>query len=240
VRLGSGDDGQHQFVQEPGDAGMAPPRVYLRPIGSPLPLGFLGLCVATSVVGALNLGWIPSGEQHQVGDVLIFFSFPLQLVCTLFGFLARDAVVSSGIGVQAGTWLTVGVLIATGRPGATSQTLAFLLFVAAAALASAVAVAASSKIVPALVMGGTLVRYVLTALYEHFSSAAWERAAGWEGLGLAVLALYAAVGLDVESVGHRVVGHLLLRRGAGRAAMTDPAAAQVAGIEHEAGVRRQL
>lgn len=216
-----------------------PPRVVLRPIGNPLPLGFLGLSVATLVLAGLNLGFLPSSEQHQVALILLVFAFPLQAVATVFGFLARDAVVASGIGVQAGSWATIGILLLTSPPGRRSDTLGLFLIVAATALLSAVAVAAHSKLVPALVMAGTSVRFALTGVFEWSGQAVWKHASGWEGLALAGLALYAAVALDLESVRHRTVLPLL-RHGAGRAAIDGPPAAQVAGVEHEAGVREQL
>ena len=42
----------------------------LRPIGHPLPLGFLGLAAATTVVSGLQLGWYPPTEGHNVALVL--------------------------------------------------------------------------------------------------------------------------------------------------------------------------
>ncbi|OPG11457.1 hypothetical protein [Microbispora sp. GKU 823] len=35
-------------------------RVVLRPMGSPLPLGFLGLALAMTAFAAMELGWVPA------------------------------------------------------------------------------------------------------------------------------------------------------------------------------------
>lgn len=216
-----------------------PARVFLRPVGNPLPLGFLGLTVATLVMASLNLGWVPTAQQHEVALVLIVFAFPTQGLATVFGFLARDAVVASGIGTQAASWLTIGLLLLTSAPGGRNEALGFFLFVSAAALLSAVAVSVQSKLIPALVMTGTVVRFSLTGLYEWTGSHSWERAAGWEGLALACLALYAAIAVDLESSRGRPVLPLF-RHGGGRRAVFGSPEDQVRGVEHEAGVREEL
>jgi succinate-acetate transporter protein len=213
--------------------------VMLRPIGNPLPFGFLGLTVATIALAGLNLGWVPSSEQHQVAIILIAFVFPIQATATIFGFLARDTVVASGIGVQGAAWLAIGLLLLTSSPGARSAGLALFLFVAPAALLSAVTVAAESMVIPALVMAGTVARFVMTGLFERTGNTAWEHASGWEGVALAGLALYAAVALDLESTHGRTVLPIL-RLGEARRAVRGSAADQLVGIEHEAGVRKAL
>lgn len=213
--------------------------IFLRPIGSPLPLGMLGLTVASAMLSAFNLGWIPIGEQHDLAIALIAFGFPLQAVSMIFGFLARDAVVASGFGVQSAAWLTIGLLLLVSPPGSRNQALAFLLFVASAALVSAVVVAAQAKLVPALVMSLTVVRWCLTGLYEHLGSKAILRAGGWEGLLLAALAVYTAVAADIESEQHRTLLPLG-RFGRGRAAARGGPTAQTDHIENEPGVRAQL
>jgi hypothetical protein len=49
-------------------------------------------------------------------------------------FLCRDVVASIGMGVLAGTWATLGVIVLTSAPGTTSPGLGILLVVAAGAL----------------------------------------------------------------------------------------------------------
>lgn len=214
-------------------------RVVLRPIANPMAFAFLGLAVATIVSAALNLGWIPVTEQHEVALVLISFAFPVQALSTVFAFLSRDTTAVSGIGLQAVGWLTLGLLLLTGHPGARSDAGAIFLFAASAALLPPAAGAALGKVLPALVIVGTALRFVLTGLWEHFGGDAWAHAAGWEGVVLCILALYVSFAAELESVRHRVVLPLG-RHGAGRKAATADLAGQLHHLEREAGVREQL
>src|SRR3954452_14236426 len=113
-------------------AGMV--RVVLRPPGHHLPLGFLGLAAASTVVAGLQLEWFNPTEGHTVALVLIAFVFPVQLIASIFGYLNRDAVAGTGMGVLAGTWLTVGLVQLGANPGSTSKALGLFLFVAATAM----------------------------------------------------------------------------------------------------------
>lgn len=38
-------------------------RVFLRPLATPLPLGFLGLFFATMLMAGLELGWVPVADS---------------------------------------------------------------------------------------------------------------------------------------------------------------------------------
>lgn len=136
-----------------------PVRIQLRPIANPLPLGFLALCAATFVVAGLNLGWVDAVEGRQVALVLLALVVPLQLVASVLGYLARDVVAGTGMGVLAGTWGSVGLVLLTGRPGAPSDVLGLLLVVSAVAMASVSVGAWPTKAVPALVLTTTSLRF---------------------------------------------------------------------------------
>lgn len=214
-------------------------RVFLRPLGTPVPLGFLGLAVATVLVSSLQLGWIPAAEQHQVGLAAVAFAIPLQGVASVLCFLGRDAPAGAGIGVQAATWLALGLLLLTGTPGARSDTTSVLLFAAAAALLPPAATAALGKIVPALVLAATAARFALTGVYEAVGGLGWERAAGWEGIALAGLALYASLALDLEAALRRPFLPLG-RWHSGREALEPGLREDPATLAREPGVRQQL
>ncbi len=102
-------------------------RIVLRPFGSPLPLGFLALGGASVALTGLQLGWLPAAESHQVGYVLLALVAPLQLLSAVIGFLARDSVAGTGMGILAGTWLLTGTVLVTGPAGATSRALGLVL-----------------------------------------------------------------------------------------------------------------
>lgn len=221
-----------------GPTRSAPPQVFLRPIGNPLPLGFVGLAVATAVLSSFNLGWIPPSQQHQVALVLIAFAFPLQMVATILLFLARDAPAGAGVGVLSVTWLALGLLLLTSRPGSLSTTVSIFLFAAAAALLPSACTSSLSKLVPGLVMIGSALKYVLTGIYERFGGVTWAHVTGWEGIVLAVLAIYAALASDLAAMLHRSVLPLG-RHGGGLQAVDENLADQEPELEREPGVRSQ-
>jgi uncharacterized protein len=214
-------------------------RVVLRPLANPLPLGFLALAVGTLVLSGLQLGWVAPKEGANVAVVLIAFVFPLQFLAAVLGYLARDAVAGTGMGILAGTWLAVGVVMFRSPPGATSDVLGLLLLASAGAMCVPAAGALLGKLVPAAVLLTTAARYAVTGIYELTGDAGWKDAAGYVGLVLCAVAAYAALAMLVEDVSRRTVLPVL-RRGAGRESMTGNLSDQIRRIEAEAGVREQL
>jgi uncharacterized protein len=218
----------------------APPiRVVLRPIAAPLALGFSGLAAATFVLSGLQLGWVEQQEGTQVALCILAFTVPLQLVASVFGFLARDGVAATGMGLLSGIWATIGLVTITGEPGSTSDALGLFLLIAGLAIWAPAASAASSKLVPSLVLATAGLRFILTGLYQLTAAEGWEEAAGVIGLCLAGIALYAAYATEVEDVLRRPLLPLG-RRGEGALAVDAPYAEQIADVANEPGVRRQL
>lgn len=213
-------------------------RIVLRPVGTPLPLGFLGLLVATLVFSAVQLGWVAADQGRVAALAALLLTVPLQLIACVFGFLARDPVAGTGMGLLAGAWAVAGMVTLTSPPGTTSPGLGIVLLAVAAALLVP-CVAAMGKLAAAAVMGTSALRFATTGIYEITGSGTWATVAGWFGVLLAVLALYAALGFELEDQQRQTVLPLL-RRGAGAEAMQGTPAEQVTGVEHEAGVRAQL
>lgn len=214
-------------------------RITLRPIGSPLPLGFLALGAASITLSGLQLDWLPANQSHQVAVVLLVFVGPLQLLASVFGFLARDSVGGTGMGTLAGSWFVTGTVVLTSPPGSTSRTLGLLLFFVAAALLIPVVAASFGKLLAAVVMAGAAARFVLTGVYEFVGGAGWERTSGWWGVALCVIALYAALAFEVEDT-RRTTVLPVGRHGAGRRALQGNLADEIDRVQHEAGVREQL
>jgi uncharacterized protein len=199
--------------------------VVLRPLATPLPLGFLALVLATVAFSAVQLGWVPPSEGRVAALTALVATVPLQLLAAVMGFLARDPVAATGMGVLTGTWAVVGITTVTSPPGAVSDGLGVVLVVAAICMLVP-AVSAGSKLVPAAVMALAGVRFAVTGAYQLTGSAGWRSAAGWVGLALAVVALYAALALELEG-SHRRTILPLGRRGA-------------TSISDDPGVRPQL
>jgi uncharacterized protein len=82
-------------------------------------------------------------------------------------------------------------------------------------------------------------RIAVTGAYELTGSPAWRSAAGWVGLALGALALYAALALELEGSERRTVLPLG-RHGAGRAAVRGEGPLVPPDLAAEPGVRPQL
>ena len=214
-------------------------RVVLRPVGSPLPLGFTALGGASIVLSGLQLQWLPRSEAHQVGAAILLFAVPLELLAAVFGFLAHDSVGGTGMGVLAGTWLVTGTLLLMSPPGSSSRVLGLLLVFVAAALMVPTAAATSGKVAAAVVIFSAGVRFALTEVYELTGNTEWEHASGWWGVGVCLVALYAAMAFEIEDTRRRPVLPVG-RRGAGRRALTGDLGDDLVEVRHEAGVREQL
>ena len=213
--------------------------IVLRPHAGPLALGFFGLAAATFVVAGLQLGWVDSTEGRQVAMCLLGFTVPLQLTASVFGFLSRDGVAATGMGLLSGIWAAVALVLLTAAPGATSDALGLFLLVAGIAMWAPASAALASKLVPAAVLATAGLRFLLTGVYELSGAEAWEDIAGIVGLVLTAMAVYAAYAAAYEDVLKRALLPLG-RRGRGEQAMTGPYVQQVAELAHEPGVRQQL
>jgi uncharacterized protein len=190
-------------------------RVVLRPVATPLPLGFLALVLATTVFSAVQLGWVAPDQGRVAAITAVAATVPLQFAVAVLGFLARDPVAVTGMGLLAGTWAVVGLTTLTSVPGTISPGLGVLLLASGLGMLVPAAGAVTSKIAPALVMALAGCRFAVTGVYQLDGGATWKAAAGWTGLVLAVVALYTALALQLEGGGERTVLPVG-RRGNGR------------------------
>lgn len=220
-------------------AGLMEPRVILRPLGNPLPLGFLALTGGTLVLSGLQLQWFDVAEGSNVALILVAFVFPLQLLTSVFGYLSRDVVAGTGMGLLAGIWLSIALVSLTNPAGSTSDALGVFLLVAMMAMLVPAVTAVSDKVVPALVLATAALRFGTSGLYQLNDGLSWGRVTGYIGIALAAIAVYAALAMALEDRKGRTVLPLG-RRGGGERALTGDLAAQTKGLSREAGVRREL
>jgi succinate-acetate transporter protein len=213
-------------------------RVVLRPLASPLPLGFLALAVATVAFASVQLEWIPQSQGRTVALGALVLTVPLQLLAAVVGFLARDPVAATGMGILSGTWAAVCLASLTSPPGAASEGLGVLLLCSAACLLIPAA-AARHKAVPALVILTSATRFAVTGIAEIDGGSAWLHAAGWVGIALGAISVYAALALELEGTESRTVLPLG-RTGASKKAVDGSLADQVDKVSSEPGVRQQL
>ena len=213
--------------------------VSLRPLGSPLGLGFVGLATATLVLAGLQLGWVSADERTLVGAMIIAFAVPLQLIASVLCFLSRDGTAGTGVGTLAGSWLSVGVVLVLSRPGSISGALGLLLLASGTVLILFAGLAGLSKLVPALVLLLAGTRFVLDGIYQLGAGAGWQDVSAAVGLALAAAAVYAAWAMELEDARGRTAAPLG-RRGLGRRSLDGPFVDQVDDVEHEPGVRKTL
>ena len=214
-------------------------RVFLRPLANPLSLGFLGTFFASMLLVGNELSWVPLRETHKLALGILVFTVPLQFISCVYGFLARDTVCATGIGVQAGMWAMIGLDRLFSKPGSTTAALGLMLLMGAFAVVTPAIGAASSKVLAASVMFTTAVRWAVTAGYEFSGGGAWRTTSGAVGILLAVTALYASLAFEIENQRRRALLPTF-RVGAGNTALDAPLRVQVDQVANEAGVRKQL
>ena len=212
-------------------------RIALRPIASPLALGFLALAGGTFTLAGLQLGWVD--EQNQVGLILLAFTVPLQLVASIFGFLARDTVAATGMGLLSGIWPAIALVLLASPSGSTSDALGLFLLVAGVAMLLPAIGAALSKVAAGLVLGTAGLRFFLGGVHQLTAAEGWENTAGLVGLLLAVFAVYAAFAIELEDVQGREILPLGRRR-EGVVAVDGSLFDQLRRIDSEPGGKRPL
>ena len=212
--------------------------VMLRPIASPLPLGFLALSVATTAFAALQLGWVAPAQGRPIALGVLALTVPMQLLAAVMGFLARDPVAATGMGILSGTWGATCLATLTAPPGSTSAGLGVILLLSGACLLVP-GIAARSKAVPALVILTSAARFAVTGVAHIDGGIGWMHAAGWLGIALGLLSGYAALALELEATDHRTVLPLG-RRGPAHQAVEGDLRDQLGDLANEPGVRQQL
>lgn len=214
-------------------------RVFLRPVASPFALGFLGLAGATVTLAGQELGWVPAHEHVQVALIVLLTAPLLQLIACVFGFLARDPVAATGMGLLAVSWLVIGAVHLVSHPHSHSPALGTFLLLSCTGMFLSAVTAAESKLLPALVMATTAARFLTTGLFEMLGDPAIKTASGALGCFLGLVALYGAFAVELEGLEHRTVLPTW-RRGRGALALQPDLAEQVRTVAAEPGVRNQL
>jgi succinate-acetate transporter protein len=210
-----------------------PPRIFLRPIGSPLTIGMSGLAIASLVESGLDLRWVPSTEAVQAGLILIAVPFVLQLLASVFSYLARDGAGGAATGVLATSWLALGLSHATAGTRGTVAVLGLLLLAAGGVLVlTSVAVSVGKPLVGGVFMLSAL-RLGLAGVYELSGTAVWQDIAGVVGLVVCAGAAYCVLAFELEGQQRRTVLPTL-RRGRAELAISQ----QMDGVAREAGVRQ--
>jgi succinate-acetate transporter protein len=211
--------------------------VVLRPLGSALPLGFAGLAIASLLLSGLDLGWVPQTQRHALAAAILAGALPLQTASLVFALPARDGAAATATGLQAAAWASIGVIHALTPPGSTSAALGLGLLAIGPLLMLSAPAQAFGKPLVAFVFALAGARFVLTGIYELSAASGWQDASGAVGLAVVAVAAYCIAAFELEAARDRPVLPTLRR---GRGVVAEPLDAQLEGLAHEPGVRRQL
>ena len=175
-------------------------------IGLALPMGFCGLAMASVLLAAQHLGWVPKEETHTIALAILVSVVPLQAVAAIFSIVSRQTVNATASAVLSSTWAGEAVVALGSPPGSTSDPLGIFLLAASGALFVPVIAGLANHLGPSAVPGLAAVSFVLTGLYQLTAASLPRHASGVVELCVAALALYVALGLTLEeSRGRRVL-----------------------------------
>ncbi|WP_219507879.1 GPR1/FUN34/YaaH family transporter [Nonomuraea ceibae] len=211
-------------------------RINLRPIASPMPLGFYAVAIASVMIATLQLGLFPPDAGRAVA-LTIVPAFVLQLIVGIVAFGARDVIAATLMACFSGMWLASALVLALDAPGGGAVlgvlNLVFALF------AVLMASVARPKRALWLVLVVAVPRFAVAAA-ANLTDITWLAiASGVLGLLLAAVAMYAAFALMLEDMrGHEVLP--IGRSGPAHHAVEGDLAVQLRNLERQAGVRRTL
>jgi uncharacterized protein len=211
-------------------------RIVLRPIGSPLPVGFFTVAIDNVVISTLQWGLLQHEDRRAVA-LIVFPAFLVQLIVGIFAINARDSIAATLMLSFATTWLVDALVFFVDPQGATAALGifyivfgVFIVFLLASALL---------KRALAAVLVVTAPRFLIAGIADLTGNQVLLRVAAVLGFLLAALALYAAFALLLEdSRGREVLP--IGRLGAAREATHGTLAFELRDIERQPGVRRTL
>jgi succinate-acetate transporter protein len=211
-------------------------RIVLRPIGSPLPLGFFTVAIDNVLVSVLQWGVLPAADGRAVA-LIVFPAFIVQAIAGVFALGARDSIAGTLMLSFATTWLIDALIFYVHPQGAAAALgvfyvvfAVFISFMLASALAKRAIVAVLAVAAP---------RFLIAGLADLTGNQVLARAGAVLGFLLAAVALYTAFALLMEdSRGREVLP--IGRLGAAREATHGTLAVELRGIERQPGVRRTL
>jgi succinate-acetate transporter protein len=213
--------------------------IFVRPLGSPVVLGFFAFAVGMFMLGVQSLQWVRGDEYDTVGFVLIAFVFPLEFLSSIVAYFTRDTLAATVLGLFATSWLLLGIVLATSPPHQLSHAVGFYLFVFSSTTLALALVAFLGKPLIGLLLLLSSARAILAGIHEFAGGQTLNGAAGVVALTVCGIAVYGGLALLFEDVLQRTALPVF-RRGAGRSAMEGDLSEQLRRLEGEAGVRQQL
>jgi uncharacterized protein len=211
-------------------------RIVLRPIGSPLPLGYFTVAIDNVLTSTLRWGVLSAADRRAVA-LIVFPAFIVQAIAGLFALGARDSIAGTMMLGFATTWLVDALVLYLNPPGAAAAIGIF--YVVFAVFISFMLASALLKCALAAVLVVAAPRFLIAGLAEITGSHGLSQAGAVLGFLLAAVAGYTAFALLLEdSRGREVLP--IGRLGAARQATHGTLAFELRDIQRQAGVRRTL
>ena len=171
--------------------------------------------------------------------MLAAFVAPLEGAAAVIAFLARDTMAGVALGLFAGSWFLTGLATNQAEPNTLSSAQGYFLIAFCIAVGLLSLVAWLGQPLIAVLLTVSVVRGVLSAVYQLGGGRGWNHAAGWLALAIFCVAMYGGLAFLLEDAkGHAVLP--LGRRGSSREAIEEGLESQLAGLADEPGVRKHL
>ena len=211
-------------------------RIVLRPIGSPMPLGFFTVAIDSVLFSALQWGLLPATDRRAAA-LIVFPAFVVQTIVGIFAFLGRDSIAATLMMSFATTWL-IDALVFYVNPAGAAPALG-IFFIVLAVFAAFMLASAFPKRALAAVLVVAVPRFLIAGIAEVTGGPGVAKASAVLGFLLAAVAMYTAFALLLEdSRGREVLP--IGRLGMARQATHGTLSMQLRNIERQAGVRRTL
>jgi hypothetical protein len=211
-------------------------RIVLRPIGSPLPLGFFTVAIDNVLVSTLQWGLLPGADRRAVA-LIVLPAFIVQAIVGVLSFGARDSAAGTLMLSFATTWLVDALVFYLNPPGAAAALGMF--YVLFGVFISLMLTSAFLKRALAAVLVVAAPRFLVAGVALLTGNKALYQAGAVLGFLLAAVALYTAFALLLEDFRGREVLPVG-RQGAARQATHGSLAVELRDIERQPGVRRTL
>ena len=175
-------------------------RVFVRPYGSAVPLGFFAFGIGMFLYAAYDAEWVKATDAKTIGLIFVAFVGPLEAIAAVIAFLARDTMAGVALGLFTGSWFLTGFATMNAQPGVLDAAQGYLLvaFTIAVLLLSVVAWLGQPLI--ALLLTVAAARGACSAAYELGAGSGYGRAAGWIALAIFVASIYGGLGFLLEDV----------------------------------------
>lgn len=214
-------------------------RIFVRPLASPLPLGFFAFGIGTVLLSAVEFRWLPVSESVVLAIVLLGFVAPLELVASIMGFLSRDTGSATAMGLFGSGWIVLALSFLMAGLEAKTVTVGIFLVMDALAVLSLAVVSMSAKPLLGILLFLAAARFLLAAIVQFGGATVLNVACGALGLVTGVFAVYGGLALLFEDVKQKSILPVF-RRGAATRAFEGNLEEQLQRLQREAGVRQQL